>query len=123
MSVGRKLRNYDAMIVLTHFKGDAMGGFGGSMKNIAIEQASIDMVYALPEDEPTICANGSNPVRGCDNPLIGRGCRWEVVAARLLIDGDRRDPQREGADISVAIAEIDDPVSLFQESEFYIIVT
>lgn len=26
----------DSMIVLTHFKGHAMGGFGGSMKNIAI---------------------------------------------------------------------------------------
>lgn len=24
------------MIVLTHFKGHAMGGYGGSMKNIAI---------------------------------------------------------------------------------------
>ena len=28
--------NYDSLLVLTHFKGHAMGGFGGSMKNIAI---------------------------------------------------------------------------------------
>ena len=32
--------NYDSLIVLTHFKGHAMGGFGGSMKNIAIGLAS-----------------------------------------------------------------------------------
>ena len=31
--------NYDSMIVLTHFKGHTMGGFGGSMKNIAIGNA------------------------------------------------------------------------------------
>ena len=34
--VGKHLLNYDSMIVLTHFKGHAMGGFGGGMKHIAI---------------------------------------------------------------------------------------
>ena len=36
MSMGSHLLNYDSMIVLTHFKGHTMGGFGGSIKNIAI---------------------------------------------------------------------------------------
>ena len=36
VSMGGSIVNYDSMIVLTHFKGHAMGGFGGSMKNIAI---------------------------------------------------------------------------------------
>lgn len=36
MSVGSHLQNYDSLIVLTHFKGHTMGGFGGSIKNIAI---------------------------------------------------------------------------------------
>ncbi len=36
MSVGKHMLNYDSMIVLTHFKGHTMGGYGGSMKNIAI---------------------------------------------------------------------------------------
>ena len=36
VSMGKNLINYDSMLVLTHFKGHAMGGFGGSMKNIAI---------------------------------------------------------------------------------------
>ncbi len=36
MSVGCHLPNYNSLVVLTHFKGHAMGGFGGSNKNIAI---------------------------------------------------------------------------------------
>lgn len=36
MYVGKSLVDYDSMIVLTHFKGHAAGGFGGSLKNIAI---------------------------------------------------------------------------------------
>lgn len=38
--VGDHLKNYDSMLVLTHFKGHPMGGFGGSLKNIAIGIAS-----------------------------------------------------------------------------------
>ncbi len=40
VSMGGHLANYDSLIVLTHFKGHAMGGFGGSLKNIAIGCAS-----------------------------------------------------------------------------------
>ena len=40
VAMGAHLKNYDSMIVLTHFKGHAMGGFGGSLKNIAIGCAS-----------------------------------------------------------------------------------
>ena len=36
VTMGGHIVNYDSLIVLTHFKGHAMGGFGGSMKNIAI---------------------------------------------------------------------------------------
>lgn len=39
MSLGKNILNYDSMVVLTHFKGHAMGGYGGSMKNIAIGNA------------------------------------------------------------------------------------
>lgn len=36
MSVGKDLLDYDSLLVLTHFKGHSMGGFGGSNKNIGI---------------------------------------------------------------------------------------
>ncbi len=40
VAVGKHLLDYDSMIVLTHFKGHIMGGFGGSLKNISIGCAS-----------------------------------------------------------------------------------
>lgn len=36
MSVGSHISRYQSLVVLTHFKGHAMGGFGGSDKNIGI---------------------------------------------------------------------------------------
>ena len=38
--VGEHVQNYDAMINLAHFKGHAMGGFGGVLKNQSIGVAS-----------------------------------------------------------------------------------
>lgn len=38
--VGKNLANYDFMINLAHFKGHAMGGFGGVLKNQSIGNAS-----------------------------------------------------------------------------------
>ena len=40
--VGKHFFDYDSMLVLTHFKGHGMGGFGGSLKNIAIGCASAE---------------------------------------------------------------------------------
>ena len=38
--VGKNLANYDYVLVLTHFKGHPMAGFGGALKNISIGIAS-----------------------------------------------------------------------------------
>ena len=40
--LGKNLKNYDSMLVLTHFKGHTNGGFGGSNKNIGIGCADAD---------------------------------------------------------------------------------
>lgn len=47
MSVGKSLVDYDSMVVLTHFKGHAAGGFGGSLKNIAISCADAKVGKAM----------------------------------------------------------------------------
>lgn len=47
--VGKDMVKYDGMIVLSHFKGHPMGGYGGALIStdpIAIDQACIDLVYA-----------------------------------------------------------------------------
>ena len=38
--VGRNLTNYDSLLVLSHFKGHPMGGFGGAIKQLSIGIAS-----------------------------------------------------------------------------------
>ncbi|MDO4554501.1 MAG: DUF362 domain-containing protein [Lachnospiraceae bacterium] len=38
--VGKNLENYDSMLVLSHFKGHPMGGFGGALKQLSIGVAS-----------------------------------------------------------------------------------
>lgn len=38
--VGEHLADYDSVLILSHFKGHAMGGFGGALKNISIGIAS-----------------------------------------------------------------------------------
>lgn len=38
--VGKNLRNYDGMLVLSHFKGHPMGGYGGALKQLSIGVAS-----------------------------------------------------------------------------------
>ena len=38
--VGKDMANYDSMLVLSHFKGHAMGGFGGGFKAIINRCAS-----------------------------------------------------------------------------------
>lgn len=38
--VGKNVANYDSMLVLSHFKGHPMGGFGGALKQLSIGVAS-----------------------------------------------------------------------------------
>ena len=38
--VGKNLVNYDSMLVLSHFKGHPMGGYGGALKQLSIGVAS-----------------------------------------------------------------------------------
>lgn len=38
--LGKNIANYDSMIVLSHFKGHPMGGFGGAIKQLSIGCAS-----------------------------------------------------------------------------------
>ena len=39
---GNHMKNYDSFIILSHFKGHAIGGYGGALKNVAIGLSSAD---------------------------------------------------------------------------------
>ena len=55
MTMGKNIVSYDSLIALTHFKGHAMGGFGGSNKNLGIGCADgrigKAMIHTYPGDE------------------------------------------------------------------------
>ena len=38
--VGKNIKNYDSMLVISHFKGHPMGGYGGAIKQLSIGVAS-----------------------------------------------------------------------------------
>ena len=38
--VGKNIKNYDSMLVLSHFKGHPMGGYGGALKQLSIGVSS-----------------------------------------------------------------------------------
>ncbi len=60
--VGKGIDSYDSMLVLSHFKGHVMGGFGGALKNISIGLASRNgkaYIHSVGKytDAPTMMAN------------------------------------------------------------------
>lgn len=70
VSMGSHIVNYDSMIVLTHFKGHAMGGFGGSLKNIAIGCADGQI--------------GKRMVHGFKKPTAPEGADWNEMDTKDL---------------------------------------
>ena len=40
--VGKNLKNYDSMLIVSHFKGHPMGGYGGALKQLSIGCASTE---------------------------------------------------------------------------------
>ena len=66
MTMGKTLTNYDSLIVLTHFKGHMMGGFGGSNKNIGIGCADGRIGKAMIHTTP-----------GQDN-------QWDIATEELM---------------------------------------
>lgn len=71
--VGSHLKNYDSMLVLSHFKGHQMAGFGGALKNLSIGIAS---------------ANGKGYIHGGGNALNMWTCKQEKFL-QSMADADK----------------------------------
>ncbi len=122
--VGDHLANYDWVLSLAHFKGHAMGGFGGALKNISIGIASSSgkmLIHSAGESESSwgspdqddfleSMAEAASAV--CD--YLGENIAFVNVMNRLSVDcdcdGNPAEPQM--ADIGV-LASLD-PVALDQ---------
>lgn len=64
LPVGSHNSNYGTFLILTHFKGHAMAGFGGAMKNIAIGMASARgkaIVHSAGKSETEVMGHPQQP--------------------------------------------------------------
>ncbi len=81
VAMGKNIVNYDSMLVLTHFKGHSRGGFGGSMKNIAIGCASGQVGKRQVHDIP-----GEPPANAKDWPGLDRFMELMSDSAKAVVD-------------------------------------
>ncbi|MDE6223583.1 MAG: DUF362 domain-containing protein [Muribaculaceae bacterium] len=100
--VGKNIENYDFFIVLSHFKGHQMGGFGGALKNLSIgfgssagkayihtagKTANVDSLWAnLPEQADFIESMAEAAKAVVD--YSGDHILYINVANRLSVDCD-----------------------------------
>ena len=125
--VGKDLTDYDFMLVLSHFKGHAMGGFGGALKNISIgigssagkawihtagKTADVDSLWSnLPEQDAFLesMADAASAVvdyMGKDNMV------YINVANNLSVDCDCNGNPAEPKMADLGIFASKDPVAL-----------
>ena len=80
--VGSRFTDYDFHIVLSHFKGHAMGGFGGAIKNMAIG-------YASPTGKSWIHSAGTSKTTGWRSPNQNAFLESMAEAAKTIVDANR----------------------------------
>ena len=73
--IGKHFDNYDSFLVLSHFKGHMLSGFGGAIKNIAMGFASVSGKMAMhastiPRTAPDKCILCGQCVKECPGNAI-----------------------------------------------------
>lgn len=120
--VGKNFLNYDFVIILSHFKGHAMGGFGGAIKNMSIGIASSNgkrlihsagestTSWGSPEQDDFLESMAEAAKAVADH--CGRNILYISVANNLSVDCDcdssPADPQMSDIGILASL----DPVAL-----------
>ena len=127
--VGEHLNNYDSVLILSHFKGHMMGGFGGALKNISIGIGSTHgkayIHSAGTTTDPVKCWNPPTPqddflesmADACKAVLGYVGAKnmlYISVANRLSVDCDCDGNPHEPEMGDLGIFASTDPVALDQ---------
>lgn len=126
--VGGHLEQYDSMLVLSHFKGHAMGGFGGALKNVAIGVASafgkayihgngtpcktLDDMFAADHD--SFLESMADADSAVIDYLGSRNMLYINVANRLSVDCDCDANPHEPEMADIGIFASLDPVAIDQ---------
>lgn len=122
--VGEHFPEYDGFLVLSHFKGHAIAGFGGAIKNISIGMASQEGKCLIHTDG----ASHTSPWGGAQDPFLecmaeaGKSVRDAVdgnilyinVMNRLSVDCDCDSNPAEPDMHDIGILASTDPVALDQ---------
>ncbi len=122
--VGSHLANYDSMISLAHFKGHAMAGFGGAIKNMSIGVASSEgkcYIHSAGEsmtspwggDQDAFCESMAEAASSVTDYLDGKVVYINVmnnISIDCDCDGNPSEPDMH----DVGILASTDPVALDQ---------
>ena len=124
--VGAKTANYDFLVVLSHFKGHSMGGFGGALKNLSIGCASSEgknwihsggtSLHTMWDCEQDTFLEAMAEAASSVVDYYGEGerCIYINVMNRLSVDCDC-DPNPDEPDMhDIGILASLDPVALDQ---------
>lgn len=122
--VGAHVNNYDSFISLAHFKGHAMGGFGGAIKNISIGMSSSEgklLVHSAGQTSSSwrsaeqdsflesMAEATKSIVDGLDQKFV-----YINVMNRLSVDCDCDSNPAEPDMVDIGILASTDPVALDQ---------
>ncbi len=125
--VGSHINNYKSMLMLSHFKGHAMGGFGGALKNMSIGVASRngkawihsvgrtedpDKAWQLTEDQDGFLESMAEACQSVIHHLGEENMAYINVANRLSIDCDCDSNPHEPEMADIGIFASLDPVAL-----------
>lgn len=125
--VGSHLPNYDSMLVLSHFKGHQMGGFGGALKNVAIGIASkegkawihtagitksVDEMWQHTENQDAFLESMAEANKSVIDYFGQNNMAYINVANNLSIDCDCNSNPKEPEMKDIGIFASLDPVAL-----------
>lgn len=127
--IGKHFENYDSVLILSHFKGHAMGGFGGALKNMSIgiastrgktniHTASVTMDSAklfdnLPKQDHFL-ESMADACKGVINYKGKENILYISVANKLSIDCDCDSHPHDPEMADIGIFASNDPVALDQ---------
>ncbi|HIU42679.1 MAG TPA: DUF362 domain-containing protein [Candidatus Ventrousia excrementavium] len=122
--VGDHLKNYDSMLMLSHFKGHAMGGFGGALKNMSIGVASAHgkaVIHGAGDPDKLWTADHDSfleSMADADKAVMDYMGREKIVyinvANRLSVDCDCDSHPEEPKMADIGIFASLDPVAIDQ---------
>lgn len=125
--VGSHLPNYDSMLILSHFKGHQMGGFGGALKNVSIGIASkegkawihtagitknVDEMWQYTKDQDAFLESMAEANKAVIDYFGQNNMAYINVANNLSIDCDCAANPKEPEMKDIGIFASLDPVAL-----------